>query len=126
MNETSGLFYLPVVLEIPNTGLLTFSVYLFYAGIEIKHPVYGVLFFDLLVTLASSVINVAVFPFVKTVRFNNLVNGNSVVCLLFHCGSWCVVSALRYAFIVHHDWMGNCLEGTSTLIQDNSQHLLVI
>jgi hypothetical protein len=43
----------------------------------------------------SSAINALVFPFVTSINFVTLVNGNSVGCLLFHCSNWCAISVLR-------------------------------
>ena len=71
-----------------------------YNGIEISHPVYTTLFFNMIVTLLSCVIDVVVFPFVYNLKYGTLVNGNSVLCVLFHFCSWFVLSVLRYFYIV--------------------------
>jgi hypothetical protein len=74
-----------------------------YNGIEISHPIYATLFCNMVITLLSSVIDVFIFPFVTNFKYSTLVNGNSVLCLLFHFCSWFVLSVLRYFYIVYPD-----------------------
>ncbi len=76
-----------------------------YNGIEISHPIYSTLFCNMVITLLSSMIDVFVFPLVKNLKYSTLVNGNSVICLLFHFCSWLVLSVLRYLYIIHPDWL---------------------
>jgi hypothetical protein len=104
-NETVAMVFLPVCLEIFNIMMLTAGMCLLYLGIEISHPVYGLLFSNLIVTTISSLINVFVFPFVKTIYYNTLINGNNAACLNFHCCSWCILSVLRYLYIIHKSWL---------------------
>jgi hypothetical protein len=108
VNDTaaiSEISYVPIILELFNIILLLACTCLIYSGIEISHPVYAVLFYNLVIALLSSFINSMIFPFVKNINFTNLVNGNSVACLLFHCSSWCVLSLLRYMYIIHKSWI---------------------
>jgi hypothetical protein len=49
--DTFGQFYFPIGLEVANTALLSGVVYLVYVGIEIRHPVYAILFANLVITL---------------------------------------------------------------------------
>ena len=90
---------------IVNIILLTIGLCQMYFGIEIAHPVYAVLFVNLLVTLLSSVIDVFIFPFVTILKYAVLVNGNNTMCFLFHFCSWCVLSFLRYMYIVNSKWL---------------------
>ena len=76
-----------------------------YLGIDINHPLYSTLFFNLLITLISSIIDIFIFPFISTVKYIILVNGNNLICLLFHCCSWSVSSVLRYLYIIHANWL---------------------
>ena len=101
----SEIMYSPILLECFNIIILTTSAGLIHSGIEISHPVYGVLFCNLVTTLISSLLNAIVFPFVKNINFMSLVNGNSVACLMFHCSSWCILSVLRYLYIIHKSWI---------------------
>ena len=93
-----NLKYLPGILNI--LVLLAGSVQM-YNGIEISHPIYATLFFNMIVTLLSSVVDIFVFPFVYSVKYTTLVNGNSALCVLFHVCGWFVLSVLRYFYIVH-------------------------
>ena len=104
-NGNIEIVFLPVLLELFNLVIMTAGTCLMYLGIEISHPVYGVLFSNLILTIISSLINVLVFPFVKTINYNTLVNGNNSVCLFFQCSCWCVLSALRYLYIIHKTWI---------------------
>jgi hypothetical protein len=108
VNDTaviSEVSYVPIFLELFNIILLLACTCLIYSGIEISHPVYAVLFCNLVIALISSFINSMIFPFVKNIDFINLVNGNSVACFLFHCSSWCILSVLRYLYIIHKSWI---------------------
>ena len=89
-----SIFLVP---EVFNIVLLSFGIVQMYNGIEIDHPVYKVLFTNLVVTLASSVACVATF-FVNTVwKFSSLLNAINYCGLMFHYSSWCVISILRLA-----------------------------
>ena len=46
-NETIEMVFLPVSLELFNIMILTAGMCLMYLGIEIYHPVYGLLFSNL-------------------------------------------------------------------------------
>jgi hypothetical protein len=98
-----------------NTLLLTVGLCQMYVGIEIAHPVYAVLFSNLTVTLLSSLIDVFVFPFITILKYAVLVIGNNVTCFLFHCCSWCVLSFLRFLYIVNPDWLHNKFPNAKTL-----------
>ena len=103
--------------ELLGCSVLFFETYFVYQGIEIGHPVYAVIFCDLVVTLASSLINVAVLPFAAdadAVWFTAAANGNSGLCLHFHCCCWVVLSVLRYLYIVKEKWMDEKLPGSKT------------
>jgi hypothetical protein len=74
-----------------------------YNGIEISHPIYATLFCNILITLLSSIIDVFVYPFLPNFKYSTLVNGSSVLCMLFQFCSWFVLSVLRYFYIVYPD-----------------------
>jgi hypothetical protein len=104
-NETVEMVFIPICLELFNIMMLFAGMCLMYLGIEISHPVYGLLFSNLIVTTISSLINVLVFPFIKTIQYNALVNGNNSACLNLHCSCWCILSVLRYLYIIHKQWL---------------------
>jgi hypothetical protein len=103
--EMAEIIFLPMCIDIINTVILTAVICIMYIGIEISHPLYAILFSNLIVTVISSLIDILVFPFVKANNYNNLVNANGTICLLFHCSCWCVVSVLRYLYIIHKSWL---------------------
>jgi len=88
-----------------NFFLLAIVLYQMYQRIEVKHPLYAVLFLNLVVSLLCAIANILLFYFVPTftfVRFSRIQGG---VYLFFHCTSWCVTSVIRYIYIVHDDWI---------------------
>jgi len=113
--DRDEIVYTEVVLEILNSVSLFVLAYFIYKGIEVGHPVYALIFCDILVTLASSLINGLVFPFVKTYRYTSLANGNSIVCLFFHCCCWSVLSVLRYMYIINKTWLEQTFPEPSSL-----------
>ena len=34
-----------------------------------------------------------------------MVNGNNALCFLFHCCCWCILSILRFLYIIHPNWL---------------------
>jgi hypothetical protein len=98
-----------VMPEYFNLLFLICGLYGMYQGIEIGHPVYAVLFLNLLVPTISTILDIAVFFFLSTynyVLFSNLVNG---LTLFFHCTSWCVTSMVRFIYIICQDWFNNLI-----------------
>jgi len=78
-----------------------------YNGIEIEHPVFRVLFCNLVAALLSSAVNVIVFPIKMEIKYSSIIGGNNVFCLIFHCCCWFIVSLLRYLYIIHKEWLLN-------------------
>ncbi len=95
----------PICLELIISILLMIGIRQMYHGIEIKHPVYGILFGNLIAALGSSLINIFVFPFVTFLKYSNLANTNNTIFLEFYYSSWCVLSILRYFYIIHTKWL---------------------
>jgi hypothetical protein len=110
-----AIFYTEVVLELLNSVVLFVLAYYIFKRIEVGHPVYALIFGDILVTLASSLINGLVLPFVKTYHYISLTNGNSIVCLFFHCCCWSVLSVLRYMYIINKNWLEQTFPDPSRL-----------
>jgi hypothetical protein len=54
-----------------------------YNGIEIEHPVFSVLFCNLIVAFVSSVVNVISYPFDKEIKYSTIINGNNVFAYYF-------------------------------------------
>ena len=97
------LSYLMVMPEYINMVLLSASMYGMYHGIEIKHPLYSVLFSNLFVSLATSVFNAIVFTVMPLERYILSTNFMSGISLAYHCNCWLSSSVLRYVYIFHED-----------------------
>jgi hypothetical protein len=87
-----------------NLVLLITFIYGMYYGIEIQHPLFAVLFLDLVVVLLFDLVNILLF-FIKPIGlFMQLSLASTGIALNFHFTSWCLTSILRYIYIVHGDW----------------------
>ena len=99
----------PWILVIPEFINLTFliiGVYTIYQGIEIHHPLYAILFVNLLVALFVTVVNISAAPFIHIEKYIMLSNAlNGFFSLLFHCNCWCICSIMRYLYIIHDSWI---------------------
>jgi len=94
-----------VILELFSSVTIIYVVYKMFKGIEISHPLYAIIFCNLITSLLSSLLNSIVFPFISSVRYTSLVNGNNIACLCFHFCCWCILSILRYLYILKKDYL---------------------
>ena len=108
----SGAMIMP---EYINAVMLRMAIYGMYKGIEILHPIYSVLFVNLITGLCQTVFNLLVFNFVRTDLFIRIANATNCCYLTFHCTAWSVTSILRYVFIMHKDWIESKFENLKTL-----------
>ena len=106
----------PMVLQVAlvapeylNLVILLFAVYGMYQGIEIQHPLYAILFLNLIVPLCLTIVDTIAYGFISSNKYITLINTNSGFCLHFHCTSWCVSSIVRYIYIVAPDWIDNLI-----------------
>jgi hypothetical protein len=76
-----------------------------YNGIEIDHPVFRVLFCNLIVAFLSSAVNVVVYPFETEIKYSTMVTTSNGLSLMFHCCCWLILSLLRFFYIIHKDWL---------------------
>lgn len=91
--------------EIFNVALLLSGIFGMYRGIEINHPIYALIFTNLILPFASSCVNLASLFFLQFdswFRFSIAVN---YLTLFFHMTSWSIISALRYVYIEHKAWI---------------------
>jgi hypothetical protein len=96
-----------VVPEVLGLSLLSIGIYGMYCTIEISHPIYALLFINLIFPVVATVMSLmalAFLPFGQWVRLSLFFNCFS---LLFHMTSWSVISVLRYIFIEHQEWLNN-------------------
>jgi hypothetical protein len=101
---TTFMFIVP---ECINIIVLVIVLYGMYQGIEIKHPLYSILFANMIITLASSVTDIIAFGFISANKYVQLTNLMSSTSILYHCASWCLTSILRYIYIFHEDLIPN-------------------
>ena len=92
-----------------NFVILLFAVYGMYHGIEIQHPLYAILFLNLIVPLCFTVIDMIAFVFISSNSFMVLSKACSGCSIFFHCTAWCLSSIIRYIYIVSPDWIDNLL-----------------
>ena len=104
---TTNMPYLLVIPEYFNICLLLIGVYGIYRGVEISHPIYFILFVNLIIPLSVSVINIIAYQITSTKKYLMMASSLSGLCLAFHCNCWCVTSIIRYLYIVHENWIHN-------------------
>ncbi len=96
-----------VVPEYFNLFILSCSLYGMYRGVEISHPLYAVLFLNLIIPLMTTILHVTVFFFISTARYVFISNPINCLSVFFHCTSWCVTSVLRFVYIIYGDCLNN-------------------
>ena len=105
-NSSNFLIGVPLIIpECINFCLLLISIVVVYRGIEISHPIYAVMFCNLVVAFFSTILNLIAYVSFKVELFVRLNNANNALCLLFHCNAWVVKSLLRYIYVVHGSWI---------------------
>ena len=100
--------YLIIFITIPdiaNLLFLTIGLFVMYNGIEIRHPIYAVLFVNILVAALSALINIVCINLVDKSIFLVIANASNTWYMLFHCTTWSVTSVLRYLYILHDRWI---------------------
>ena len=112
ITNSSNQFEINFHLIVMVPGLLNITVLLIlscqmYFAIEVAHPIYTILFINLLITTLSFVLDVFVFPFMTGFKYNTLVIWNNTISWLFQCCCWYILSVLRYMYLVHSEWVHN-------------------
>jgi len=95
-----------------NLVCLSFGVYGMYRAIAIQHPLYAILFLNLVVPLVLTCITIVAFMIIPNKRFVVLANTCSLLSLFFHCTCWCVSSIIRYVYIIHDVWIHKHIPST--------------
>ena len=88
-----------------DAALLGLGIGGMYQGIEICHPIYALLFTNLVFPFVLTVVDISLYfasPF--EVRYRQTLFVNSM-CALFHTTCWSVISVLRYIHIEHEPWL---------------------
>ena len=109
-NPNYAVHIMCVLPEYFNLCFLSCGLYGMYQGIEISHPLYAVLYLNMIVPLITSILDIVVFFFVST--YNYILFSNIMIALasVFHCSSWCVTSALRFVYIIYGNWFNNLIQ----------------
>ena len=100
--------------EYLNFVVLLLAVYGMYQGVEIQHPLFAVLFLNLITPLCFTAIDMIGFMMIPSSKYITLSNNNSLFCVYFHCTCWCLSSIIRYIYIVSPDWIHNLIPNTRT------------
>lgn len=94
-SEMKSSIVAPEIIEFP---FLVFALRAMYQGIEIDHPVFALLFYNMSFALICSFANIltlTMFPMETWLRFAFIVNG---FFLQFHVICWSIISTLRSVF----------------------------
>ncbi len=91
--------------ELINIAFLLLGLYGMYRGIEIQHPLYAILFFNLIVPLITSSINIIVYGFSTLDQYIKVSNLTNALSVYFHGTCWLLSSFIRYLYIMHNDWL---------------------
>jgi hypothetical protein len=111
-NTDNPIYVLQIFCVLPelfNLIFLSCGLYGMYQGIEISHPLYAVLFLNLIAPLLTTMLDIIAFFFASTASYIILSNIMNTLSLLFHCTSWCVTSVLRFIYIIYGDWFNNLI-----------------
>jgi len=106
-NTTSynALALMAVVPEFSNIALLIAVIYGMYHGIEVGHPIYAVLFLNLVVPVLATLIEIGLYFALSSELYLTIASGFGGSCLTFHSNSWCITSAMRYTYIAYESWV---------------------
>ena len=85
--------------------ILIIGIWQMFLEIEINHPIYMALFCNLVSPLLASITEILIAPLLTKIRITTLVKGSTTLCILFHCCCWCVMSILRYVYIIYGNWL---------------------
>lgn len=90
-------------------GLLFLAVGIFgmYKRIEIDHPVFSLIYSNLIFPLTASIFNLTALVLVNFQLWIRLSLFTNYLSMLFHTTSWSVITFLRYISIEHNSWLNN-------------------
>jgi hypothetical protein len=101
--------------DVINTILLLVGILQMYNGIEIEHPVFRVLFWNLIVAFFLSAVSVIIYFFEKIIKYSTFVYSCNTFYIMFHCCCWLIVSLLWFVYIFHKDWLFEQFPDPNTL-----------
>ena len=100
-NLSFSLKLIVIVPDYVNLIMLLLGMYGMYHGIEIQHPLYSLLFINLMVSWISSVFNCIGFLVLPTLNYLKLTNIGCSVVLYFHSICWFLTTVIRHIYLVH-------------------------
>jgi hypothetical protein len=104
-NFSTTFGILTLLPEIASVPIFSIAILIMYHGVEIEHPIYSVLFFNLIFPFFVNLIIIS-SAFASNMKiFLNVSAFGNMICLLHHHTCWMVLSGLRYAYIVNPDWL---------------------
>ena len=104
-NETTLSFWTPgkcLLVLLPEffaLPIFAISIYAMNRGVEVDHPIYSVLFFNLVFPTFATLVIVSTSFFVNVNSWKTISSVVNLISLLYHHSSWAVLSALRYAMV---------------------------
>ena len=106
-NNKSDIFWNALIVFPDCTSLvcLLAGICGMFQGIEVCHPIYAVLFTNLVSALLSTILNLVLFTNLEIETYVRFANASNGWYLVFHCNAWCITSILRYLYILHSDWV---------------------
>jgi hypothetical protein len=96
-----------VIPEVSNLFLFSAGIYGMYQGTDINHPIYALLFSNLIFPLVATIINFVILTFTT---FDQWMRGSVItnyLATLFHLVSWSLISVLRFLYLEHPTWLDN-------------------
>ena len=97
--------HLATVVELVSLPILGVALNVVYAGVEIDHPVFRLIFNNLIVAFVDTVVIVVAAIFVVDKNIFHVLAFGNLITLLHHHSTWMILSGLRYAYIVEPDWL---------------------
>jgi len=84
-----------MVCDTLNIAMLLYGIYHMYRAIEIGHPVYATLFYNLILVILASTLEIVAVPFLEYIRVQTFVKNCTAFVVIFHACTWLVMSVLR-------------------------------
>jgi hypothetical protein len=102
-NKIIPFSVIALIPDILDFVLLLIAIYGMYQGIEISHPVYALLFSNLVFPFVVTTLNLTFFLILPFNTWTRLSLYGNVLSIHFHMTSWSIISVLRYVYIEHKE-----------------------
>ena len=99
------MFVFVIIAGVVNIVVLLVSIHQMYLEIEISHPIYCILFSNLVSGLIASISDILILTLTSGLTITIIVKACAVFSVLFHCYCWGIVSILRYLYIIESNWL---------------------